>query len=127
MNYRIFSFGLFTFSFFLFLDVKELSLCNNLKYLNPYIFATGWFEALMFQNKIIQCKRINSLKKLRSTTLGTKILELENQGLWQRLNSFTTKENNFLERVGFGLAYIYGSKVTTNISIVLFGRIKKKC
>ena len=80
MNYRIFSFGLFTFSFFLFLDVKELSLCNNLKYLNPYIFATGWFEALMFQNKIIQCKRINSLKKLRSTTLGTKDIGIRKSG-----------------------------------------------
>ena len=46
--------------------------------------------------------------------------------LFDQLNyKFTTKENNFLEKVGFGIVYIYGSKVTTNISIVLFGRIKK--
>ena len=48
---------------------KELSLCNKLKFSNPYILATWWTKSLIFKTQIFLYNRIQSLKYLRSTTL----------------------------------------------------------
>ena len=50
--------------------IKEWSLCHKLKFSNPYIYGTWYYRLLIFQTKIMWCNRINSLKYLRSTTLG---------------------------------------------------------
>ena len=39
-------------------DIKELSFCHKLKFLNYYIFATCRFKLLKFKTQIIYCKRI---------------------------------------------------------------------
>ena len=66
---------------------KELSFCHKLAFSNPYIFETWWCKPLLFQTwTIIWSNRINSLNYQRSRKTGWK--ELENQSLWQKLNSF---------------------------------------
>ena len=52
--------------------IKELSLWNNIKYLNLNIFRTRCCKPLIFQTQIIWSNRINSLKYLRSATFGSK-------------------------------------------------------
>jgi len=47
-----------------------LSLCHKLKFSNPYVYGTWWCRLLIFQTKIIWCNIIQSLKYLRSSTLG---------------------------------------------------------
>ena len=49
---------------------KELSLCHNLKFSNPYIYRIWCFRLLIFQTKIIWCNKIHRLKYLKSTTFG---------------------------------------------------------
>ena len=52
--------------------LKELSLCNKIKYLTPNIFSTRWCKLLIFQTQITWFNRIHSLKYPRSTTFGSK-------------------------------------------------------
>ena len=60
-----------------------MSLWHKLKFSNPYIFATWCCKPVIFQTQITWYIRIHSLKYLRFT----KIYELKNHSLWQRLNS----------------------------------------
>ena len=60
--------------------LKELSLCNKIKYLNPNIFRTRYCKPLIFQTQIIWFNRIHSLKYLRSTTLGSKDIVIRKSG-----------------------------------------------
>ena len=53
---------------------KELSLWNKIKYLNLNIFRTRCCKPLIFQTHIILSNRIHSLKYLRSTTFGSKVI-----------------------------------------------------
>ena len=53
---------------------KELSLWNKIKYLNLNIFRTRCCKPLIFQTQIILSNRIHSLKYLRSTTFGSKVI-----------------------------------------------------
>ena len=50
-------------------DLK-FSLGHKLKFSHPYIFATWWCKPLIFQTSIIWSTKIQTLKFLRSTTLG---------------------------------------------------------
>ena len=52
--------------------VKELSLCNKIKYLNLNIFRTRCCKPLIFQTQIIWTNRIHSLKYLRYATFDSK-------------------------------------------------------
>ena len=51
---------------------KELSLWNEIKYLNHNIFRTRCCKPLIFQTQIIWSNRIHSLKYLRYATFGSK-------------------------------------------------------
>ena len=55
--------------------IKELSFCHTLKSSDPNICATRWCKPLIFQAQIILSISINSLKNLRSMTLGCKDIE----------------------------------------------------
>ena len=79
---------LITFHFF---KIKKLSLCHKLKFSNSYFFANWWRKPLIFQAYIIWSNRIHSFKYLRFTTLSCKDIQgVENQSLWQILNSFVS-------------------------------------
>jgi len=58
-------------------QTKELSFCHKLKSSDSNIFAILWCKPLIFQTKIILSISINSLKYLRSTTLGYKDIEIK--------------------------------------------------
>ena len=45
---------------------------HKLEFYNPYIFATGWRKPLIFQTYMIWSNRNQSLKYLRSMSLGCK-------------------------------------------------------
>ena len=49
---------------------------KKLKSSDPNIFATWWYKPLIFQTQVILSLSINSLKYLRSTTLGYKDIEI---------------------------------------------------
>ena len=51
-------------------DIKELSFCHKLKFLNSYIFTTCRFKILKFKTQIIYCNRILIMKYRRSTKVG---------------------------------------------------------
>ena len=70
-------------------NVKELSLCHKFNFCNPYIFATWWCKSLIFQSYIIWSNSITYIKGLRHWVAT--ILKLENQSLWQKLNSFNVR------------------------------------
>ena len=68
--------------------IKELSLCHKFNFCNPYIFATWWCKPLIFKTYIIWSNSIYSLLNIKGLRHWVaKILKLENQSLWQRLNS----------------------------------------
>ena len=52
--------------------IKELSFCHKLKSSDSNIFESLGCKTLIFQTQIILSISINSLKYLRSTTLGYK-------------------------------------------------------
>ena len=56
---------------------KELSLCHKFSFCKTYIFATLWYEPLIFQTYIIWSNSIHSLKYLRYTTLGCKCNDIK--------------------------------------------------
>ena len=58
---------------------------HKLKFPSPYIYGTWCCRLLIFQTKIIWCKRIHSLKYLRSTTLGCRDI-----GIYRK-SEFVTK------------------------------------
>ena len=62
------------------LNLKELNFCHKLKSSFPSsdlnIFAIWWCKLLIFPTWIILSISINSLKYLRSTTLGYKDIEI---------------------------------------------------
>ena len=60
--------------------IKELSLCNKIKYLNLNIFRTRCCKPLIFQILIIWFNRIHSLKYLRSTTFCSKDIVIRKSG-----------------------------------------------
>ena len=63
--------------------IKKQSICQEIKFSNPYIFPTWWCKPLLFQTKIIWSNRKLSLKCLRSIALGCKDIGIKNQ------NSYT--------------------------------------
>ena len=56
----------------LYFCIKKLNFCHKLKSSDPNFFATWWCKPMIFQTQIILSISINSLKYLRSTTLGYK-------------------------------------------------------
>ena len=68
-------------------NAKKFSLCHKL---NFSTFATWWINSLMFHTEMIESNKTYSQKYLRSSyEIGFwRYRGLENQSLWQRLNSF---------------------------------------
>ena len=84
------------------MGLKELSLCNKIKYLNPNIFRTRCCKPLIFQNLIIWFNRIHSLKYLRSTKFGSKDIVI-------RKSEFVTK-TQFLSLIFFAAFHAWKPK-----------------
>ena len=53
-----------------------MSFCPKLRFFKPNISATGWCKTLIFQTQIISSTRIYSLKYLRSTAMGCKVITI---------------------------------------------------
>ena len=84
---------------------KELSLWNEIKYLNLNIFRTRFCKPLIFQTQISWSNRIHSLKYLRSATFGSKDIVIKKsefaaktQFLSQEKFEFTVKSVKWYNR-----------------------------
>ena len=76
--------------------LKELSFCHKLKSSNPNIFAASWCKALIFQILIVLSISINSLKYLRSSTLGYKDIEIRKSEYVAKIKFLSGSAKNIL-------------------------------
>ena len=97
-----------------------MSICHKLKCSNPYIFAHDDVNLWYFKLRLFN---LTNLEVLRQRV--AKIQWLENQSLWQRLNSLLrlrssqeeSRENTLLCKIAIQI--IHGNQITIYIFIVI--------
>ena len=87
--------------------LKELSFCHKLKSSNPNIFSAWWCKALIFQTLIILSISINSLKYLRSSTLGYKDIEIRKSEFVAKIQFLSGSAKNILWLLTLFTKHVY--------------------